>query len=481
MTRFDYFVVFAEMRTGSNFLEANINLFEGLTCHGEAYNPHFIGYPNVDNILGVSLEQREAAPKRLLQTVKEKTDGLGGFRFFNDHDPRVLDVMLRDPRCAKIILTRNPAESFVSWKIAQATGQWKLTNVKHVRKEEVTFKPEEFENHLEKLQNFQIYLLNQLQKTGQTAFFVAYEDLQDVDVMNGLAHFLGSDSRIDSLDKKLKKQNPEPMETKVENFPDMEKSLARLDRFNLSRTPNFEPRRGPNLPTYVAAAKSPLLYMPLRSGPEDIVQKWLAELDETPVEELKTRFTQKTLDSWMAEHSGYRSFTVLRHPVARAHVAFCTKILAIRNDSFPDIRDTLRKIHKLPIPGYAPEPETDKKYGLAEHRDAFLSFLKFVKNNLSAQTAVRVDPTWASQAALLQGFAAFSVPDFVMREDRLQEDLAILASLVGHKFMPGIPENTDPYAARLAAIYDSEIEAAARAAYGRDYTTFGFSDYTPVQ
>ncbi|MFT5625544.1 MAG: hypothetical protein ACI8Z0_002048, partial [Lentimonas sp.] len=25
MSRFDYFVVFAEMRTGSNFLEANIN------------------------------------------------------------------------------------------------------------------------------------------------------------------------------------------------------------------------------------------------------------------------------------------------------------------------------------------------------------------------------------------------------------------------------------------------------------------------
>ena len=34
MSRFDYFVVFAEMRTGSNFLEANINAFDGLTCHG---------------------------------------------------------------------------------------------------------------------------------------------------------------------------------------------------------------------------------------------------------------------------------------------------------------------------------------------------------------------------------------------------------------------------------------------------------------
>ena len=114
MSRFDYFVVFAEMRTGSNFLEANINLFNDLTCHGEAFNPHFIGYPNKDNILGVSQPQREADPHVLIETIKARTEGLGGFRFFNDHDPRVLDIALPDPRCAKIILTRNPVDSFVS-------------------------------------------------------------------------------------------------------------------------------------------------------------------------------------------------------------------------------------------------------------------------------------------------------------------------------------------------------------------------------
>ena len=55
MARFDSFVVFAEMRTGSNFLEANLNSFAGLKCHGEAFNPHFIGYPNSTDILGVIL------------------------------------------------------------------------------------------------------------------------------------------------------------------------------------------------------------------------------------------------------------------------------------------------------------------------------------------------------------------------------------------------------------------------------------------
>jgi LPS sulfotransferase NodH len=480
MSRFDYFVVFAEMRTGSNFLEANINLFDDLTCHGEAFNPHFIGYPNKDNILGVSQPQREADPHVLIETIKARTEGLGGFRFFNDHDPRVLDIALPDPRCAKIILTRNPVDSFVSWKIAQATGQWKLTNVKHSRTEQVNFDADEFENHLEALQKFQVTLLNTLQKLGQTAFFVAYEDLQDVEVMNGLAKFLGSESQIDALDKKLKKQNPEPMESKVANFPEMEKSLVRLDRFNLSRTPNFEPRRGPNTPSYVAAADSPLMYLPLRSGPESVVYDWLAQLDGKKVEDLQSGFNQKGLRDWMDARPGHRSFTVLRHPVARAHVAFCEKILAMRTDSFPEIRQTLRKIHKLPLPDYAPVPETDNRYGMVEHRTAFLSFLKFLKNNLSAQTAVRVDPAWASQASLLQGFAAFSTPDFIVREDRLQQDLAVLANLVGHQVMPGIPTQTDPYASRLAAIYDADVEAAAREACSRDYIAFGFADYKPA-
>ena len=33
-SKFKSFVVFAEMRTGSNFLESNLNAFDGITCHG---------------------------------------------------------------------------------------------------------------------------------------------------------------------------------------------------------------------------------------------------------------------------------------------------------------------------------------------------------------------------------------------------------------------------------------------------------------
>ena len=172
---FDYFVVFAEMRTGSNFLETNLNAFPGLACYGEAFNPHFIGYPEQDSLLGVSRAARDTDPVALIDAIKAD-DALAGFRFFHDHDPRVVDICLNDARCAKIVLTRNPVESYVSWKIASTTGQWKLTNVTHAKSAEIAFDATEFNQHLEGLRSFQRKLLRGLQITGQTAFYLAYED-----------------------------------------------------------------------------------------------------------------------------------------------------------------------------------------------------------------------------------------------------------------------------------------------------------------
>ncbi|MEL6958439.1 MAG: sulfotransferase family 2 domain-containing protein [Pseudomonadota bacterium] len=472
MDRFDHFVVFAEMRTGSNFLETNINAFNGLTCHGEAFNPSFISYPNRTETLGLSKEDRDADPFALLARMKD-AEGLNGFRYFNNHDSRILDTILSDTRCAKIILTRNPIDSYVSWKIAKSTGQWKLTDVKRQRVKDITFDADEFEAHLTKTQTFQLKILSTLQRTGQTAFYIGYDDLRDVDVMNGLAAFLECDDQLKGLDTSLKKQNPSALEDKVTNFEEMERALLHLDRFDLNRTPNFEPRRGPSVPTYVACATAPLLFLPLRGGPVDLVQDWMAGLDDVSADALITGFTQKGLRQWKDDRPGHRAFTVVRHPVARAHATFCHRILNSGDGSFAEIRKILRNQFKLPLPGTYPDPA----YTEGTHHEAFLGFLRFAKANLSGQTSLRTDPHWATQAQTLQGFADFALPDHVLREDRLADDLAILAAQVGRDEMPEVPVHTDPYASLLGSIYSPDIEAAVRDAYQRDYTAFGFADY----
>lgn len=474
MPDFDSFVILAEMRTGSNFLEANINAFEGLKCFGEAFNPHFIGYPNSTDILGVTQAARDADPKVLLDRIRDWPEGLGGFRLFSDHDPRVIEACLADPRCAKIVLTRNPLESFVSRKIAAATGQWKLTNVRHARQQPVHFDAAEFAAHMTSVQAAQVHILNTLQRSAQTAFYLDYEDLQDLGVMNGLAQWLGCTAQAHGLDTKLKKQNPEPMAEKVANFPAMEAALARLDRFNLARTPNFEPRRGPMVPGHVAAAVSPLIYLPVRCGPEAAVRRWLAALDGRPEAELQTGLTQKTLRLWLRDRPDHRSFTVLRHPLARAHAAFCELILPTGPGTFGAIRRTLRTRFKVPLPKDGPT----EAYDAAAHRAAFMGFLAFVKANLSAQTALRTDPAWATQFAVIQGMTEVIMPDMILREDRLHDDLAYLAAQIGAA-PPPPPQETDPHAPWLAAIYDAKVEAAGRDAYLRDYVAFGFGDWRP--
>ena len=468
--RFDYFVVFAEMRTGSNFLEANINSFQALSCLGEAFNPHFIGYPNREDCLGVSEEARNHEPQVLIEAFKA-SQGLAGFRFFHDHEPRVLETILNDPRCAKIILTRNPVESYVSWKIAQETGQWKLTNVAKRKDAKATFDTKEFNTHLEALQAFQLRLMKALQTTGQTAFYVAYEDLQDVDVMNGLAAYLEQPDRLERLDRNLKRQNPEPLSEKVENFEEMEAALAKTDHFGLGRTPNFEARRGAAVPSYVACAKAPLLFLPVRSAPEDEILAWMAGLDGVSEAELQSGFSQKTLRQWMRSHTGHRSFSVVRHPALRAHKAFCDRILNKGPKGYPEIRRTLRRVHKLPIPKEAP----DASWSLEDHRAAFIAFLEFVKANLSDQTAVRADAAWGSQAGILQGMGNFALPDFVLREDELEAYLPAIALQVGvaHEAATPAPAQDTPYS--LEQIYDEEVEARVAEAYQRDYLIFGFN------
>ncbi|WP_299372198.1 nodulation protein NodH [uncultured Tateyamaria sp.] len=471
MAQFDYFVVFAEMRTGSNFLESNLNAFDGLACHGEAFNPHFIGYPNRDEILGIAQAARDDDPKRLLREVK-KAPGLNGFRYFHDHDPRIFDRVMDDPKCAKIVLTRNPVDSYVSWKIAQATGQWKLTDSKARKDGKAEFEAEEFAAHLAALQSFQVTLLNRLQCTGQTAFYVAYEDLQSLDVMNGLAAWLGIDARLDALDKSLKVQNPSALSDKVSNFSQMTDALSGLDTFNLTRTPNFEPRRGAAVPTYHASSTAPLLYLPVRGGPSDPILDWMRALDGA---DAATKMSQNDLRDWMRTHSGHRSFSVLRHPLERAHAVFCHRILNIGAGSYGGIRTTLTKRYSLPLPQDPADGDFDK----VAHRAAFAAFLDFLKANLAGQTGIRVDPDWASQAKIVEGFAEFVLPDRLMRQGTVTHELAELAATVGIDAPPTLSDRQTDVPFQLIDIYDAEIEKLCRAAYARDYLMFGFEDWQP--
>lgn len=457
---FKSFVIFAEMRTGSNFLEANLNRLAGVKCHGEAFNPYFIGGEKKQEAFGVTLAGRDADPQAFLQAMRTQTDGLAGFRYFHDHDPRVTDLVLNDATCAKIILTRNPLESYISWKIAVEADQWWLANTRHLRTPRPSFDLAEFQKRSRAVQDFQVRLLRRLQVTGQTAFYVDYADVLDLDVLNGLAGFLGSPARLKALDTKFKKQNPEAIRDKVANPAEMEQALARVDWFEAGHTPNFEPRRNAGVPQYIATSDAGLLFQPIKGGPEAALRRWLAEFGK-----LQTNFERRTLREWKHRHPGFRSFTVLRHPLTRAHAAFCDYLA---QDWLPELRPYLKRVHRFELP--------PRKTGFADaqtFRDGFKVFLDFAKFNLTGRTEIKVMPHVASQLAVTQGFGAVQTPDLLVREERLAEGLAFLTSDLGLP-CPALPDTTDPQPWPLSAIWGADLEDAAQAAYARDYEAFGF-------
>ena len=468
--RFESFVILADMRTGSNALEELINDHGGLTCHGEVFNPHFIGHAGQEELFGVGLRERDSDPGGMIETLRKSTKGIAGFRLFSDHDRRALAAALKDRSCAKVVLTRNPLDSYVSLKIARKTGQWWLGDHRSAKRGKADFDAAEFEHYLAARSEWLTTIRTGLQTTGQTAFELRYEDLGNVAVIAGLVKYLGGkDSRSEPSGKHGRKQNPVPLAEKVSNFADMRLALQSRDPFDLDNLPVHEPSRGANVPSYLASRKAPLLYMPVKCADELRVRSWLAALDGASADELEAGFTRRALRQWKRRRGAHTSFTVVAHPVARAHDAFCRFILPVEDGGFTGIRRVLERSYDVPLP----EDPGDETYDTWAHHKAFLAFLSFVKPNLAGQTSVRVDAAWASQEMTLRGLATFGLPDAVLRASDLKRDLPALASRLGVE-APPVPDSVDDHRYALADIYDPAIERAARAAYQRDYMMFGF-------
>ncbi|WP_411838148.1 hypothetical protein [Paracoccus sp. ME4] len=463
MTRpFRRFVIFAEMRTGSNLLEATLNGLRGITCFGEAFNPYMMGWPDKDELQGITRQQREADPMVLLDRLFDKPDHLPGFRYFHDHDPRVFDAIMHDATCAKIVLTRNPLDSYVSTRLARETNQWKLNETETPIPAATRYDGPEFRDMVAAVERFQRRVMHRLQVTGQVAFWLGYDDLRDADVMTGLVHWLGRTDipRVEPASDQVP-QNPRELAEKVTNFDEMQQDLHRLDPFMLRRIPNFEPRRGPSVPSFQAVeAGRGLIHMPVRGGPAGALRIWMEGLGPVSGD-----FTQTSLRQWKRAHPGHRSFAVLRHPLHRAWTAF----RQLLSDGQPELRQLMRTVHRVAL------PPDEALAGLTRQEQIalFASFLAFLKRNLNGQTTLPTPAAWASQSEVIAGFTRVATPDMLIREDRLAEDLSVLCRAAGI---------ADPGLDRLPAsqmpdfLREPALLQAARQAYLRDYIAFGFED-----
>ena len=340
--KFKYFVLLANMRTGSNLFEQNINLFDSFSCNGELFNPHFVGYPKQDIYCDMDVADRDRDPNKLVRKmVSQSNEKLPGFRLFSDHDPRVLNYVLEDETCAKIVLTRNPLDSYISHAIAKKTDQWRLTDLHKRKTALVDFDIVGFKAYVNNLSEFSKKIKNKLQITGQSAFQLSYADLGKLDVFNGLSNFLGSDEKLEGLKQKIKRQNPEALSEKVKNYSEMIEQVRSINFLDNGLPEFHEPERHAAAKNFILGDTIALLFQPIGGFGKSAIENWMRTHLSESNGKLLSGMNQKQINDWLKQHQTRIVFSLLAHPVERVHLAFNVHIFQTGENSFRWIRKIL--------------------------------------------------------------------------------------------------------------------------------------------
>jgi len=494
--QYKYFAIFGSMRSGSNLLEQSLNQYSGITCHGELFNPSFIGHPKSTDFLGFDFVMREKSPESLIEAMIKDADlGIAGFRVFHDHDQRTAQMALQDPKCAKIILQRDVLQSYISLEIALKTDQWLLHDAPDRRGGKIVFDPEDFAKYRTKQGGYYDNVREILQKSGQTAFWVRYPEQRDVDVLNGIAQFLGLNEGLKTVKETIRRQNPGSLRDKVENYDEMQVALSHWREEESIPQTSFDQLRRANIPKMVSCVTHPILFAPVPGGPNEEVLRWMNGIDEGGTsksdfsqavmggEILHTGHNQRTLFEWMASNPDVATLTAVRHPLTRAYDAFMAKIFPTGEGTYGVIREQLVNYFGVALPevafmeGATRKSLSDEGYSVGQHRAAFHGFLRFLKDNLSGQTSIRKDGLWDSQMTFLAGFTTAIPISIIVKEGQMDAGFRYVESVLD---LPppaiGAPIKTD-HMFTLDEVYSRQTENLARKAYGMDYGRFGFADY----
>jgi hypothetical protein len=227
------FLLVGMMRSGSNFLERQLNLLPDVRCHGELFNPAFVGlgHEAAGRPPGYAREDtgpRNADEDAFIAKVDQACDRrVVGLRLFLDHSPQMTARLLYDPGVAKVVLSRNLLEAYISLETARDTGVWLTT-------EAAKAPPKPVKVDINKLVTFalrQSLYYNDVQtvlhQTGQSYLQVDYNEIKNLAKLNQIARFVGSKHEFKNVSEPIQKQNPGSLEEHILDFPKLVEELKR--------------------------------------------------------------------------------------------------------------------------------------------------------------------------------------------------------------------------------------------------------------
>lgn len=230
------FVIYGAMRTGSNFLVSLLNQFPDVVCHGEAFNPAFVGLRE-DYYERLEMARDETAKReadidgfydQLLDRANIST--LCGFKLFPDHHEPTLKRTLADDSLLKIILKRDLLTSFISLCQAEESGIWmikdndkKLRDQQRARSDQpIYFDGPRFLQYRRKVATFYQSIDRSLQLSNSHAITLWYRQLYSTsELLAQLALFLGRPVPQVKSDQLLAKQNLTKLHERILNLQEM--------------------------------------------------------------------------------------------------------------------------------------------------------------------------------------------------------------------------------------------------------------------
>jgi hypothetical protein len=232
------FLLVGMMRSGSNFLERKLGTLADVRCHGELFNPAFIGFSHecAGRLQGYERDQpavRDRDESAFIAAVDQACDRpVIGLRLFLDHSSAMTSRLLYDPTVAKIVLSRNLLEAYISLETARETGVWLTTEVSAAAPKAVKVEVQKLITFALRQSLYYNDVQSVLHQTGQRYLQVDYKDIKSLDRLNEIAGFIGSAHRFAKVDEPIRKQNPGKLEDRIADFP---KLLEELKRRQLAR------------------------------------------------------------------------------------------------------------------------------------------------------------------------------------------------------------------------------------------------------
>ena len=395
-----YFAILGAMRTGSNLLEKTLEHLGDTVCYGEAFNPSFISGPRKKKVLGYTVETRDADPIGFLETlIAAEPSRIAGLRIFVGHNQEVTDYILRDPRCFRIVLTRDPVDSYISLKIARKTDQWMLRNPRRRTTTRIRFDEKDFIAYRNRLQAYYAAIDAGLAKYETDAFRIDYTDLGNRALLQELANRMGSTGQVPAKPPILR-QNPGNWAQKVENHVEMCEVLnlptSRQDEPTQPLTPVMRPDGfGVGYAPIYGNAFEPMVALLHRIEVRDFSRARI------PAPELFDMASRQVL--FVADDPGDAPvITMVSDPFRRLHAVFLKEVFG-PGAQFSVVRRALQdRVGPVPPPRRIANGKAE--YSAERHQQHFAGFLNIVEEALSSDSEIEPAPDWQAQSDLLQPF-----------------------------------------------------------------------------